>query len=327
MNNPWTDLLLLLVVTFGFSLLVQLPLVFFAIVLTGDMGALSSEAGTLYGINPYFTYLLFIGGTLGTFLLPAYYFYRRNKHYSFFPTEQSGRPWLFVLPILFLLAFAPLMSLVAEWNMQMTLPEGLKSIEEWMYQQETNMNQLMARVIMVDRIDLLLLNLLAIAILPAIGEEFFFRGALQHIFKRIFHNEYVAIWVVAIIFSAIHVQFYGFFPRMLLGVFFGYMLVWTRNIWVPIVAHFVNNATIVLMAFYYATQGKSYAELSASESFPIIAYLGSLILSIGLAYLFYQYTKKTNYMEKDWVKYRHIQMLCKVSSPSKCWKKMELLLF
>jgi len=291
-NSPWKDLLTLLLVTFGLSLALQLPLVLIGLFLSGDINGLSEDTGSLYAIHPYFTYLVFMGGTLGTFLLPAYYYYRKSNQPGVLPSQGLNRVWTYVLSVLFLLAFVPLMSLVSDWNLKMTLPESFRGIEQWMRVQEDQMTDIMSQIIMVDRVDLLLMNVLAIAVLPAIGEEFFFRGALQHIFKRIFGNTHITIWVVAIIFSAIHMQFYGFFPRMLLGVFFGYMLLWTGNIWVPIFAHFVNNASVVIMAFYYARQGKTYEELSASESFPIIVYLGSIILSIGLAYLSYQYSTK-----------------------------------
>jgi len=76
---------------------------------------------------------------------------------------------------------------------------------------------------------------------------------------------------------------------LLLGVFFGYMVVWTKNIWTAVVAHFVNNSMVVIWAFYYATQGKSYAELMKSDSYSLIVYLGSLVFSGIIAFIFYRY--------------------------------------
>ena len=94
----------------------------------------------------------------------------------------------------------------------------------------------------------LIFNIILIAIIPALGEELFFRGALQGVMKA-WKGAKLAIWITAIIFSAIHLQFYGFVPRMLLGAFFGYLLFWSENIWLPIIAHFVNNVLAVI--FYY----------------------------------------------------------------------------
>ncbi len=298
-KNPWSDLILLLAITLGTSLAVQVPVLLVGIVVSDDIQAVLSDTNTLYTTNRYFIYLLFVSSSIGTFLLPAYIFHRMNRASQIFPSENLRYWKVYVVGILFLFSFGPLMSLISEWNMQMKLPDSLRDVEKWMRAQEDNMAQITQQAVMVDDVGKLLLNLLAIAVLPAIGEEFFFRGALQDILKRIFKNEFVAVWIGAIIFSAIHVQFYGFFPRFLLGLFFGYLLVWTRNIWIPVLAHFVNNASVVLLAFYYTSQGKSYAELMASDSFPIIVYLGSFIMSVAIAYWFYRYsTKKQLYGER-----------------------------
>src|SRR5690606_22116941 len=102
------------------------------------------------------------------------------------------------------------------------------------------------------------------------------------------------VWITAIVFSAIHLQFYGFFPRVVLGAFFGYMLVWTQNIWVPVLGHFVNNASVTVMAYYYAKQGKTYQELQNYENYPIIVYIGSIILTGLFGYWLYIRTHKEN---------------------------------
>lgn len=84
------------------------------------------------------------------------------------------------------------------------------------------------------------------ALCPAITEEFFFRGALQRLIGKWNPNPHFVIWSAAILFSAFHLQFYGFIPRMLLGAYLGYLLLWTRSIWIPVFAHFINNATAVI---------------------------------------------------------------------------------
>src|SRR5690606_2422366 len=119
----------------------------------------------------------------------------------------------------------------------------------WMKVQELQMEKITEKILQVTSFSGLLLNLLVIAIIPAIGEELLFRGCLQPVFHRWTKNIHIAIWITAIIFSAIHVQFYGFIPRMLMGAVFGYMLYWGRSIWLPIIAHFINNATAVIYTF------------------------------------------------------------------------------
>src|SRR5690606_33227532 len=104
----------------------------------------------------------------------------------------------------------------------------LENTENWMRSQEDQMKDLTKQLVMVDSIGKLMLNMLVMAVIPAIVEEYYFRGALQNILGRLFKNIHVAIWVTAIIFSAIHVQFYGFFPRMLLGLIFVYAFLWSK---------------------------------------------------------------------------------------------------
>ncbi len=90
-----------------------------------------------------------------------------------------------------------------------------------------------------------------IALLPAIGEELVFRGVVQKIFRQWSRNAHVAIWTTAVLFSAMHMQFYGFIPRMLLGAMLGYMLEWSGSLWLPMLAHFINNAGAVLLTYLF----------------------------------------------------------------------------
>ena len=95
----------------------------------------------------------------------------------------------------------------------------------------------------------MLFNLFMIAVLPAIGEEFIFRGVFQKILYNLIKNNHLAVWMTAFIFSAIHLQFYGFIPRLILGLAFGYLFLWSRTIWLPVIAHFVNNAVPTIGAW------------------------------------------------------------------------------
>ena len=92
----------------------------------------------------------------------------------------------------------------------------------------------------------LAVNIVVIAVLASVTEEFIFRGALFSILRKSIRNPHVTIWLIAVIFSAIHFQFFGFLPRMLLGAYLGYLLYWTKNIWIPVTAHFLHNATAVV---------------------------------------------------------------------------------
>jgi hypothetical protein len=92
----------------------------------------------------------------------------------------------------------------------------------------------------------LLINLVVLVMIPALGEELLFRGLIQNYLKNSLKNVHVAIVITAIIFSSIHLQFYGFFPRFILGVALGYLAFLGRSLWLPILAHFINNALVVI---------------------------------------------------------------------------------
>ncbi|MDP4687503.1 MAG: CPBP family intramembrane metalloprotease [Salibacteraceae bacterium] len=115
----------------------------------------------------------------------------------------------------------------------------------------------------------LIINLLVIAVFPAISEELFFRGFLQNTLLKMGRNHHVAIWVTAFIFSAIHMQFLGFFPRLILGAVLGYSAMYSRSLIVPIIGHFVNNGLAVVLTYYIGMEmmdtPESLGALSSSE--------------------------------------------------------------
>jgi membrane protease YdiL (CAAX protease family) len=114
---------------------------------------------------------------------------------------------------------------------------------------EEEAQQLTDAFLVTDRVGGFLFNLLMIAVVAAIGEELIFRGILVRLFKEWTNNVHVAVFLPALIFSALHLQFYGFLPRLVLGIFLGYLFVWTGSLRVPIIIHFLNNAFAVVLAF------------------------------------------------------------------------------
>jgi hypothetical protein len=142
---------------------------------------------------------------------------------------------------------------VIEWislvNQQLVLPTWMNGVETWMRNSEEQANDITKAFLSTESIPGLFGNLLIVAVLPAIGEELLFRGLLQKLIKKMTGNAHWAIWITAILFSALHLQFFGFLPRLLLGALFGYLLEWTGTLWLPIIAHFINNAAGVLVFF------------------------------------------------------------------------------
>lgn len=139
---------------------------------------------------------------------------------------------------------------IAWLNSKMTLPQRWSSIEEWMKAKELIAQQYTILLTSKTSSSSLYTNIIIVALLPAIGEEFFFRGVVQKLLAGFFKNGNAAVWITAIIFSAIHFQFYGFLPRLLLGLIFGYLFLWSGSIWLPVVAHLVNNLIPVVVAWF-----------------------------------------------------------------------------
>lgn len=285
--------MILLGLTLSCSIVVQLLVLILGVFSGGGIAELLDNGGDLssFSDRPFFLYALLVSSSFGTFLLPALVLQKLEPYFNYFPVEDK-RSWLsYAIAAALLFAFGPIMQLIGEANMTMTLPDSWNKIEVWMRTQEDSMAVLTERIVMVDRWELLLANIIVMAIMPAIAEEYYFRGSLMHMIQRLTKNYHLTVWISAIIFSAIHVQFFGFFPRMILGVFFGYMFVWTQNIWIPIVAHFVNNATVAVLAFVYTRQGKTYADLQTYESYSIFVYIGSFMLTILLGMWFYKISR------------------------------------
>ena len=186
--------------------------------------------------------------SVATFLLPAlagaYLWSNTPMQWLHLDSKPSWQEALAAVVVM-LLAI-PGINLLSAWNQQMVLPEWMSGIEQWMRMQEDAAAQLTEQFLRVDTVGGLLVNIGLMALLPAVGEELTFRGVVQGMFTR---NRHVAIWATAAIFSFVHMQFYGFLPRMLLGAMFGYMLWWTGSLWVPMLMHFVNNCAAVVVAY------------------------------------------------------------------------------
>lgn len=295
-NGPWTSLIILLGLTLACSVGIQVVVLLLGVITGGSLTEVLSSGGDLSSLSsrPFFLYALLVSSSFATFLLPGILLQRLEPYFNYFPVEIRSNYLLYLIAVGIMFAFGPIMQLVGEANMHMNLPDNWASVENWMRTQEDSMATLTERIVMVDSWGLLFANILVMAVMPAIAEEYYFRGSLMHIIQRLVKNYHITVWISAIIFSAIHVQFFGFFPRMILGVFFGYMFVWTQNIWIPILAHFVNNAAVTVVAFVYARQGKSYADLQSYESYSLWVYIGSFVLTVVLAIWFYKNTKENN---------------------------------
>lgn len=162
----------------------------------------------------------------------------------------------YLLIVVLMLVCLPGINFTHTLNLALHLPDWLGGAEKWMQQKEDSAKQLTDAFLSMKSLSDLGINLIMFGLLPAVGEELFFRGALFAIIKEWTQRKHLTIFITAFLFSAIHLQFYGFLPRFLLGVGFGYLFVFTGSLWAPMLAHFLNNSMAVIVAYFFY-QGKS----------------------------------------------------------------------
>ena len=235
----------------------------------------------------------------GAFVVPpfviAYLFSEKPLEYLGL-TKRSKAATYFLIAIC-MITITPLINFLGEVNSQMHLPGFLKGVEEWMRAAEDEAGKLTKMFLKMDTPADLIINLIMIALIPAIGEELVFRGVVQRIFTTWSKNIHLSVWVAAFLFSAMHAQFYGFIPRFLLGGILGYLFVWSGNIWLPITAHFVNNAGAVIFTYLYQ-HGKTTIDpdaIGAESDFGSVA----MSIALGAALLYVIWKRESGKPSKE----------------------------
>ena len=259
-----------------------------------ELQRIMGTAGAEGNIN-IFRYLQVVN-QIGIFILPALLFgilVKRNFIY-YFHLEKVVL-WKNLLAVFILLfTILPLINFLATFNEAIELPEFMGGAEQWMKEREEAARRLTGRFLETTTAKGLFINMFIMAVIPAIGEELFFRGALQQIFTRWFNNVDWAIIFTSVLFSALHLQFFGFLPRFLLGVIFGYLFYWSRTIWLPIFAHFVNNGAAVVVAFL-AARGNIDTGMEQFGNYNGDAIMITMSTLFSALLLYYIYRKKRMY--------------------------------
>lgn len=254
------------------------------------MNSVSTAASSRESVNflKYFQVLQ----SIGLFVVPPFilaYLYHGNVG-QYLQINRSTTGSSYLLASVSLLLVIPLINFLGDLNSQMSFPEAFSGIETWMRNMEDAAELMVEKFMNVEHASGYLFNLFMIAVLPAIGEELMFRGVFQRIFTTMTRNSHWGIWITAFFFSAMHMQFYGFVPRMVLGAMFGYLLVWTGTMWVPILAHFVNNAMGVT-GFFLINKGVISGEVEewgkGPEQWPTV--LISLVAVVALLSVIYRH--------------------------------------
>ena len=223
-----------------------------------------------------------------SFIFPAFLFawMGSTAKFKYLGIHKGFNPMAGLAVILLVFLVMPLINWTGELNSHLSLPDFMSGVENWMRSSEDNLKKLTEAFLKMDSVGDLFSNLIVVALLAAIGEELFFRGAMQNIILEWTKNRHAAVWITSILFSALHAQFFGFLPRMLLGVVLGYLYSWSGSLWLSMLFHFLNNGMAVVFS-YLISRGSipENAETIGSGESPFYLVLISTVLSIGLMYV------------------------------------------
>lgn len=216
------------------------------------------------------------------FLIP-YFVIRNNPSYLMNYKKVKLLPVIMVIftTVFFIILNAP----VIEWNKSISFPSFMSSFESWALLKEKQLESLTLYLVSFENNFEYLIGIIAIAIIPGFCEEYFFRGVLQKNLNLLLKNAHIAILLSSLLFSAFHLQFYGFFPRFFLGVFFGYLFYWSGSLMYPVIAHALNNF-LSLTVFYAASSGLFGEDIdisvNSSPEIPLALIAFSIIIFIFL---------------------------------------------
>ena len=249
-----------------------------------------------FGLEATSLKVLQIIQAIGLFVVP-YLIYRQldpSPRYSLRPPSSQWKSLLVFA--LVMVAALPVINFLAEWNAQLQLPEGLASIQDWIAAREKDVEALLEVFLVMESPWHLVMNVLLIALIPAISEEVFFRGSVQPLLLKMVKNHHLAIWLTAFLFSFFHMQFLGFVPRMILGAVFGYAAHWSGSLIFPVVAHFINNALAVTISYLI---GKAYISdnletIGGGECEWGMVALSVLALGAGMTFVYQRRSRSTS---------------------------------
>ena len=269
-------------------------MLFFSIALE-DAGNILKHIQSPEGINylKYVQAVTSIGLFIVSSLIIAYFLDINLSKFLYLEKKPEFRNLLLIFILIIIIL--PFSNLMTEINEKLQLPESLDRIQNFFETKEEEMNDIVKRFLDAKGTWVLLVNILVIALIPALGEELLFRGVFQRLFISLFKNPHFGIFVTAFIFSALHLQFLSFLPRFILGIIFGYLVLWSRSLWPAIVAHFVNNALAVgYFHLFYAGKIGDEMELIGSPGHGLYFGILSMIFSGAVLFIIFRNYGKNN---------------------------------
>lgn len=278
-------------------LVVLFTLFFFFLLISGGIGALLSE------IDIFSERVRLLGASvvqcLVAFCVPAWLTARfaSSKPYRFTGLSErvNWRPFVGVILVFFLAL--PAMNQLILWNQNMHFPEFAQGLEQTLRSWEEMNGSVAEKLLSGNGVGGMIVCVLIVGVLTGFSEEIFFRGSMQRIFGETSIKNWMAVWSVALIFSAMHFQFFGFVPRVLMGVFFGYLFLWTGSLWPSVFAHALNNSIVVVAAWLAENNDIDTLEnfgVAEAGEWPVAA-----ISSAIATFLFFKIFRKCFFFNSD----------------------------
>ena len=230
--------------------------------------------------------------SLGMFLVPALAFSQisKDREIEFFGFNKKVPSSVWGSVVLLMFAISPFIDGIVYLNYNLPYPDFISDFVQSLVAQQEVLSEQMEKLTEMTSLSVFFINVLVIAVIPAIGEEWLFRGVIQKLFKENFHSTHKAIWLTAFFFALLHQSVFYFLGLWLLGALLGYLKEWSGNIWVPVLAHFINNS-LILVVLYFAPD--LMGDLETIE-FEWLTFLPSLVGSCLLIFLIYRLLKSFN---------------------------------
>jgi len=254
--------------------------------------ALNDNTDALKGTPAFISALKFLQGISEmVFLAPALVFaLMMGPKNNFLKLNRST----YLIPVLLALAILitaqPIVAYLQDLNENMQLPAYMHGIMNWMRDAQNKADAISKILLKMPDLKSLIINIVIVAAIPAFCEEAFFRGTIQQILGKWIQNKHVVVWTTAIIFSAVHGEFFGFVPRMVLGAVLGYLFLWSGNLWYSIIGHMTNNGLGVIVSYLYQAKIISYNP-DSNDTGPMWLTVSATILMIGAIIIYHNYFK------------------------------------
>lgn len=231
---------------------------------------LSGLSGLISWALPAFLWAVYLGGFKSQLGLDS-------------PSPRLLKVLAMLIPV-FMLPLASTLIIPSDWDL---FPKGMEAIEQWATKQESTVSTTIVSLLSEDSIGLLLLNVVVIAVVPAIAEEMLFRGVLLNVFGRLM-PVHAAVWLGAAIFSLVHFQVFGFFARMALGALLGYLYVGSGDLRTSMWAHFAHNLSSLVIVVLAVKGILPQTLLTDRLVFGVAPTLVSALVAFGLLYVYFR---------------------------------------